>query len=345
MHSIQYLDIQENISLKSYNTFHLDSVARYFVEITDTAELSLLLEHERFKEGKHLVIGGGSNILLISEVFDGLVIKNNITGKMIEKEDEYHVWLKIQAGEIWHEVVTYCVENGWGGIENLALIPGCVGAAPIQNIGAYGVELKDVFESADFFNFDDHTHKTYHSNDVKFGYRDSIFKHKLKGKGIITSVTLKLDKQPAINTAYGAIQEVLNLRGIDRPTIKDVYHAVIDIRSSKLPDPKVIGNAGSFFKNPELPNDMAEEIFFTHPNAPRYTVDEQTVKIPAGWMIEQCGWKGFMDGDIGVHDKQALVLVNKGKGRGEQLEQLAQKIQNSVMEKFGVKLTPEVNFV
>ncbi|MEZ5007336.1 MAG: UDP-N-acetylmuramate dehydrogenase [Chitinophagales bacterium] len=339
------MTIQENISLKSYNTFQLDCEAQYFVELNELADMDALMKCDIFKNEKHLVLGGGSNMLFTSDRFEGLVIKNNLKGIEVVEENEDHVWLKISAGENWHETVTFCVNNKWGGIENLALIPGCVGAAPIQNIGAYGVELRDVFESALFLNFEDKSLKTYHNSEANFGYRDSIFKNELKGKGIIVAVTLKLKKQPQLNVSYGAIQQTLELKGIVEPQIKDVYQAVIDIRSSKLPDPKVIGNAGSFFKNPELQKDIAEEILFAYPKAPHYVMDEKTIKIPAGWMIEQCGWKGFMDGDIGVHDKQALVLVNKGNGKGEDIKALAFKIQNSVMERFGVMLTPEVNMI
>ncbi len=336
--------IQKNISLKTLNTFQIDCRAKYFAEIEYTAELLELLESEIFKTEKRLVLGGGSNMLFTKD-FDGLVIKNSLKGIASIEEDIHHIWLRFKGGENWHDAVTFCVNHGWGGIENLALIPGCVGASPIQNIGAYGVELKDVFHSLSFLNYETKAFTTYTADQIKFGYRDSVFKRELKGKGIITSVTLKLNKNPTINISYGAIQKTLDEKGITDPQIKDVYQAVIDIRSSKLPDPKEVGNAGSFFKNPELPKEMTDKILKDYPNAPHYIVNDTTTKIPAGWMIEQCGWKGFIDGDIGVHDKQALVLVNRGNGQGKDIKELAYKIQASVKEKFGVELSPEVNMI
>lgn len=336
--------LKRNFSLKPYNTFGLEAQAKYWFEIHQLSDLTAIVASDVFKTNKVLVLGGGSNMLLTSD-FDGLVMKMSWLGKEIIKEDDESVWVKFQGGENWHEVVTYCVENNWCGIENLALIPGCIGAAPIQNIGAYGVELKDVFQSLTFFNFEKIEIIEFGKEDCQFGYRDSIFKRDLKGKGIVTSVTLKLSKKPTIKSSYGAIQQTLEEKGIQNPTIKDIYDAVIQIRSSKLPDPAVIGNSGSFFKNPELPKVEAQKILDQYPNAPHYVVNETTIKIPAGWMIEQCGWKGFRDGPIGVHDKQALVLVNEGDGKGKDIEALAYKIIADVKSTFGVELTSEVNVV
>ncbi len=335
---------KRNFSLKKYNTFGLEAQAKYWFEIHQQSDLHKLVETDVFNTEERLVLGGGSNMLLTKD-FDGLVLKMNWLGKDIVQEDDEFVWVKFQGGENWHKVVTFCVENNWCGIENLALIPGCIGAAPIQNIGAYGVELKDIFQSLLFFNFDTKEIVEFEKDDCQFGYRDSIFKRDLKGKGIVTAVTLKLSKKPTIKSSYGAIQQTLEENGVTRPTIKDIYNAVIQIRFSKLPDPAVIGNSGSFFKNPELPKVEAQKILDQYPNAPHYVVNETTIKIPAGWMIEQCGWKGFRDGPIGVHDKQALVLVNEGDGKGKDIEELAYKIIADVKSTFDVELTPEVNVV
>jgi UDP-N-acetylmuramate dehydrogenase len=333
-----------NISLLNFNTFHLQSKAKYWFEVQQISDLNKVVATDCFKNHPHLVLGGGSNVLLTQD-FDGLILKINLKGKKIVQEDADSVWIECQSGENWHEVVTHCVDNHWGGIENLALIPGCIGAAPIQNIGAYGVEIKDVLESVSFFHFEQHAIQIFNAADCNFGYRDSIFKGALKGKGVVVAVVLKLEKKPKINSEYGDIQKTLAANQVENPTIQDVYQAVIQIRLSKLPNPAEIGNAGSFFKNPELPIEVAQKILENYPNAPHYVVDEKTIKIPAGWMIEQCGWKGYREGPIGVHDKQALVLVNTGGGNGKDIEALAYKIQASVKAKFGVMLEMEVNVV
>lgn len=338
------MDIEEDISLRKHNTFGIDCRARYFTTATSAEDLRALRQTEVFRTCGNLVLGGGSNVLFTGD-FDGLIIHNEMLGKEVIDEDGKHIWLRVRAGENWHELVGHCVENGWGGIENLALIPGCVGAAPIQNIGAYGVELKDVLVSVEVFEWATGDIRVYFNEDCRFGYRDSIFKQELKGKVVVAAITIKLARMPEVNTAYGAIREVLEQKDISNPRIADVYRAVIDIRRSKLPDPAEIGNAGSFFKNPELPKAEAEAILQAHPGAPHYIVDEQTIKIPAGWLIEQCGWKGSRRGQIGVHDRQALVLVNHGGGKGTEIRDLAMEILESVKEKFGVELTPEVNIV
>jgi UDP-N-acetylmuramate dehydrogenase len=333
-----------NFSLQPYNTFHIHCKAKYWLEVNHISDLEKVATTDVFLNHPHLILGGGSNLLFTKD-FQGLVLKINLKGIKVVQEDSESVWLECCSGENWHEVVTYAVQNHWGGIENLALIPGCIGAAPIQNIGAYGVEIKDVLESLSFYHFDTKTTQTYNREACAFGYRDSIFKNALKGKGVVLSVILKLSKNPVIKSDYGDIQKTLAANHVMEPSIKDIFDAVIQIRSSKLPNPAEIGNAGSFFKNPELPIEVARKILDNHPNAPHYVVDEHTIKIPAGWMIEQCGWKGYREGPIGVHDKQALVLVNTGAGKGKDIEALANKIQASVQEQFGVRLEMEVNVV
>ena len=247
--------------------------------------------------------------------------------------------------EDWHDFVATCVDNGWGGIENLALIPGSVGAAPIQNIGAYGVELQDVFVSLEAMDWETGDVRVYFKDDCAFGYRDSLFKGALKDKVIVVSVNLRLSKMPQVNTSYGAIEQKLAEKGIDQPGIRDVFDTVIEIRQSKLPDPAEIGNAGSFFKNVELPKQDADALLEKYPDAPHYIVSDTITKIPSAWLIDQGGWKGFRDGGIGVHDKQALVLVNHGGGSGASIRDLAEKIREDVYEKFGIRLTPEVNII
>ena len=338
------MNFQTSYNLQPHNTFHLKCWAKHFVQLTSEKDLSELVNSSIFKTNKRLILGGGSNILFTQD-FDGLVIKNELKGKTIISENK-DIILELAAGEIWHNVVLYCMENNWGGVENLSLIPGCVGAAPIQNIGAYGVELKDVFHSLRFYHFETKKIELFDADACAFGYRNSIFKNDLKGKGVILSVQLKLTKHNhQLNTGYGAIQQVLKKHEIENPTIKTISDAVIAIRESKLPNPEVIGNAGSFFKNPELPKEQVLPILEKYPQAPHYIINEKTIKLPAGWLIDQCGWKGFKDGEIGVHDKQALVLVNRGNGKGRAIYQLAKKIIDDVKTTFGIELTPEVNVV
>ena len=339
------MDIQENVSLKPYNTFGLEATADLFIEVQSVEELQELVQSQLFKEQeKVFVLGGGSNILLTGD-FHGLVIKISISGKVILKEDEDHVWLKSGAGEVWHDLVMYALGRNLGGIENLSLIPGTVGAAPMQNIGAYGIEIKEVFEYLEALNIDSGKIEVFDSESCEFGYRDSIFKRWAKGKYIITHVVLKLTKKNhRINTGYGAIKQMLEEKNISNPTVHDISEAVIKIRQSKLPDPAKIGNAGSFFKNPVISAQTFKKLQENYPNIPYYH-QADGIKVPAGWLIEQCGWKGTQRNKIGVHNLQALVLVNLGGGKGEDLKQLARDIQQSVKEKFGIELQPEVNFI
>lgn len=337
------LSVQEHFNIADYNTMGLAAKARYFVSVKSVEELQLVLSDDRFRNTSKFMIGGGSNVLFIQD-YDGLLIHIDIQGREIVKEDEQHVRLSVGAGENWHELVLDCVEKGWGGIENLSLIPGSVGAAPIQNIGAYGVELEEVFESLQAIKVDSGNIQTFSKEECKFGYRDSVFKNELKGKYVITSVKLKLAKQPRVNTSYKALSEKIEEKNIAEPTIKDVSEAVIEIRQSKLPDPAEIGNTGSFFKNPIIDKEKFNSLQKNYPDIPHYLAGE-AVKIPAAWLIDQCGWKGKRFGDAGVHKMQALVIVNYGNATGEEIWKLAQDIQESVKNKFGVSLTPEVNIV
>ncbi|MEA5459235.1 UDP-N-acetylmuramate dehydrogenase [Arcicella sp. LKC2W] len=338
------MTILQNISLKSYNTFGLDATAKFFVEIQSVEELMEVLQNPDFLSTEKLFLGGGSNMLLTKD-FDGLVIKISIKGIHKNFEDNTHTHIQAGAGEVWHELVMYCVEHQYAGMENLSLIPGTVGAAPMQNIGAYGVEIKDIFEELQALNLETLTIETFKLADCYFGYRESVFKHEFKGKYVITSVTFKLTKEPIFKVGYGDIQKTLEEMGVKALSIKAVSDAVISIRKSKLPDPAEIGNSGSFFKNPEIPITQYDTLKAQFENIPSYPINESTVKVPAGWLIEQAGWKGFRDGQIGVHARQALVLVNYGGGTGEQIKALSEKVQASVFEKFGIKLSAEVNFI
>ena len=336
------MDIKERVSLKKYNTFGFDIQARYFCEASDIQCLRDCLNFADKENCSVVLLGGGSNVLLTKDI-EYLVLKVNLTGYEIVSENDEFVWFKAGAGEIWHDLVLSTLEKGWGGIENLSLIPGLVGAAPMQNIGAYGVELKDVFYSLEALNRKSMEIEIFDKDSCKFGYRESVFKKELKDQYIITSVTLKLSKNPVVNVSYGAISDVLKSKRIKTPTIRDVSNTVIQIRQSKLPDPKVIGNAGSFFKNPVISKSQFEQIRAGYPKVPSYAQSDGQVKIPAGWLIEQCGWKGRRMGEIGVHDKQALVLVNHGNGRGEDVYQLSEDILQSVKKEFGIELHREVN--
>lgn len=336
--------ILKNASLKPYNTFGLEAAATYFTTISSVKELKELTLDNLFEQYPSLILGGGSNILLTQD-FNGIIIKNEVKGIEIVKETEEHIWLKVGGGEVWHDFVLYCVNQGYGGIENLSLIPGTVGAAPMQNIGAYGVEIKDVFDSLEAFHWQSGKVKTFDNEASQFGYRESIFKHSHKGQYFILNVTFRLNKNPVLNLDYGAIRDTLTEMGIENPTIKDVSTAVISIRQSKLPDPKEIGNSGSFFKNPVITKAQFRKIQSKYDNVPSYPIDEEHVKVPAGWMIEKAGWKGYRRGDIGVHKNQALVLVNYGNGSGAEIKKLAQEIIDSVFENFEVNLLPEVNII
>ncbi len=292
-----------------------------------------------------MFLGGGSNVLLCND-YPGLLIRNAIKGLQIVHEDDDHVLLRVYSGESWHETVMYCVERNWGGIENLSLIPGTVGAAPMQNIGAYGVELEQVFDQLEALNLNTLELETFNKTQCAFGYRESVFKRQLKGQYFIYSVTFKLSKKPIIHADYGDIQAILNEKGLSAETagIKDVSDAVIHIRQSKLPDPKVLGNSGSFFKNPQITKEHFEALKLQFPDIKGYPQNDG-IKVPAGWLIEQCGWKGKRVGNTGSHAKQALVLVNYGGATGTEIYQLAQDIIKSVSDKFSIHLEPEVNIV
>lgn len=333
---------QKNFSLKAYNTFGIDQVAENFISANSIEELRGILV--KYSSEKLFVLGGGSNLLLTQDV-PGLTLHINLKGKEIVESNntENIVLVKAMAGEVWHAFVLWTLENGLGGLENLSLIPGSVGAAPIQNIGAYGVELKDSFVRCEAMEIETGILKTFDKTDCEFDYRHSVFKTKLKNKYIITAVYFSLTKQNhLLKTEYGTIQTELALQGIEHPTPSDISNAVISIRQQKLPDPKIIGNSGSFFKNPVVERAIFQSIKEKYPDMPFYEVGD-LVKIPAGWLIEQAGFKGKRFGDAGVHTKQALVLVNYGNAKGKEILALSNKIRQTVFEKFGIQLTPEVN--
>lgn len=336
------MQIHENFPLKPYNTFSIDAKARFFNVFSFVEELeeNLMI----YSQYPIFILGGGSNILFTKD-YDGCVLKNEIKGMELQHEDAEHVYVKVGAGENWHQFVLHCIDHNWAGVENLSLIPGNVGAAPIQNIGAYGVELDDVFWSLESFHISERRIHTFTRADCEFGYRDSIFKNRYKDDFAILSVTVQLRKKPIFHTSYGAITEELEKMGVKDLSIKAVSQAVINIRSSKLPDPKTIPNAGSFFKNPEVPTEKYEELKTKFPDIVAYPLAKGTVKLAAGWMIEQCGWKGYRKGDAGCHAKQALVLVNYGNAKGEEIYDLSEEILQSINKKFGVLLEREVNII
>lgn len=337
--------IQQKAPLSSYNTFGIATFANYFASIQETSQLKSILLQKKYLATPKLILGGGSNILFTKD-FDGLVLFNQLKGKEVVRENADFVWLKVASGENWHDLVQYCVSQNWGGIENLSLIPGTVGAAPIQNIGAYGVELKNIFHCLEAIHLQTTDCKRFNTADCQFAYRNSIFKQALKGQYFITSVTLKLSKKPTFSIQYGAIQRTLEKMNItsENLTIQAISQAICTIRQRKLPDPKVLGNSGSFFKNPELPaNFFRQKLQAHHPNIPHYPLENGQVKVPAAWLIEQCGWKGKRQGDAGVYTRHALILVNHGKAKGLEIKQLANDIQDSVWKRFGVQLECEVN--
>lgn len=338
------MTIQENVSLKPYNTFGIDVKAKAFAEVETVAQLQELLQTPEFERMAKLILGGGSNLLFTSD-FEGLVIKNSIKGIELVEENEDNVLVQVYGGENWHEFVLYTIERGWGGVENLSLIPGSVGAAPMQNIGAYGVELEEVFDHLEAMNLTSGEIEIFNHEDCRFGYRNSIFKQELKGHYIIISTTLRLEKNREPNISYRSLQQYLTDIPKDQIDIKKVSDAVIDIRKSKLPNPEEIGNAGSFFKNPEVDHTTFEALQKEYPDIPHFSLANGKEKIPAAWLIEQCGWKGKTRGNIGSHKKQPLVLVNYGGGSGKEIKQLADEIRASVKETFGIDLTPEVNII
>ncbi|MCS4434690.1 UDP-N-acetylmuramate dehydrogenase [Aquiflexum gelatinilyticum] len=337
------MNIQENISLLPFNTFGIDKNARFFAIATSTEDVKQLIQKSKEMNVPLFILGGGSNILLTKNL-EALVIKIEIKGFELIEEDENGVLVKVGAGESWHEFVLYCIQKNWGGVENLSLIPGTVGASPMQNIGAYGIEIKEVFDHLEAINRNTNEVRKFYSEECKFGYRESVFKNDLKEQYVITHVVFRLSKSPVIHAEYGAIRQTLKEKGIESPTIKDISDAVIDIRRSKLPDPAHIGNAGSFFKNPTVPVSIFENIKSEFPNVPGFP-NEEGVKIPAAWLIEQTGWKGKKFENIGVHQFQPLVLVNYGGGEGNDIKELSLRIQESVLNKFNVPLQPEVNFL
>lgn len=332
-------------SLRGYNTFGIEAEARQFVEISSIDQYISLRKSGEYAHLPHLFLGGGSNVLL-TKAQEALVVKISIPGITVIKEDADNVWLKGGAGVVWDEFVQYAVNQGWSGLENLSLIPGTVGAAPMQNIGAYGAEIKDTFESLEALNLQTLALEVFDAKACAFGYRESFFKRAGKGQYLISSVTFKLSKKPSVKTSYGAIQEVLGAKGITDPSIREVADAVIEIRQSKLPDPKQIGNSGSFFKNPTVSASEASRLMAEFPGIPNYPVEGSSdVKFPAGWFIEKAGWKGFRRGDAGVHAKQALVLVNYGEATGAEILALSEEIKQSIKDTFGVSLETEVNIL
>ena len=336
------LQIQQNVSLKNFNTFGIDARARYFVEIGTADELAELFMDEQWLQTERLVLGGGSNMLFVND-FEGLVIRMNIRG-IEHRIDHDTVHVEAGAGEVWNDLVNFCVAHEYAGLENLSLIPGSVGASPIQNIGAYGVEVKDVIESCQAFEIATRQLRTFTKEDCRFGYRDSIFKNELKGKYIITKVKYRLSLTPDVKLHYGAIKDELAKREIASPTIKDVSQVVSHIRVSKLPDPSTIGNAGSFFKNPVISQADFEKVHSQYPEVVNYPAGNE-VKLAAGWLIEQCGWKGKVVGNTGTWKNQALVLVNHGGATGSEVYSLSSQIIDSVYTKFGVLLEREVNII
>ncbi len=335
--------IQENVSLKPYNTFGIDAKARFFVHVTTVEELVWVLEQENYPE--KLILGGGSNMLLTGDI-DALVIHIGLMGKEILEEGRTHTLIRIMAGENWHDLVLWTLERNLGGLENLSLIPGSVGSAPIQNIGAYGVELKDSFVSCEAVEVATGRKRLFSLEDCRFGYRESFFKQEGKGKFVITSVTLRLTSgEHQLRTEYGTIADELEGADVLHPTITDISNAVIRIRQRKLPDPAILGNSGSFFKNPVVDKGKLAEIQKKYEQVPFYSISEKEVKIPAAWLIDTCGFKGMRVGDAGVHEHQALVLVNYGHASGKEILDLAKKIQTEVRDTFGISIEPEVNIL
>ncbi len=333
------MQFSENISLAPLNSFGIEAFARYYTKISSVGELSNLHLEQNLPL---LVLGGGSNILFTGD-FPGYVLHNDIRGIEVIHEDEEYVLVRTGAGEVWHEFVEYCIANGYAGVENLALIPGKNGASPIQNIGAYGVEVKDVFYELEAFHLIEKKVYRFSASECAFGYRDSVFKNKYRGQFMISTVTYRLSKKPAFHTTYGAITQELEKMGVQDLSIRAIGDAVVRIRRSKLPDPSVIGNAGSFFKNPEIDAAVFDKLRSAYPDIVGYALPGGNVKLAAGWMIEKAGWKGYRKGQAGVHDKQALVLVNHGGAKGKEIYDLSEEILVSVREKFGVNLEREVN--
>ncbi len=337
------MKVLENYDLTKLNTFGISVRAKFFVEVHSEEDLKELFDLAEFKNNQKIFLGGGSNVLFTKD-FDGMVILNKLKGIEILSEDSKMVVVRSMGGEIWHDLVIFAVERGLWGIENLSLIPGTVGAAPMQNIGAYGAELANVLESAEAYEVENGAKRVFSQEECELGYRDSIFKNNLKGKYFISAITLKLSKLEKKNITYKSLLEYLKKNNAEVQGLKDISNAVIAIRQSVLPDPKEIANAGSFFKSVFVEKEKVEEMLKIYPNMPYFT-DGGVIKIPAGWLVEQAGWKGKRLGNVGVHSKHALVLVNHGGASGEEVKNLAEQIILSVFDKFGLRLTPEVNLV
>lgn len=336
------MQIEQNISLRQYNTFGINVKAKLFSRFSNLEELDELLTVN--SNVPTIVLGGGSNILF-TEDYNGLVLKNEIKGIDLIREDANHVYVKAGAGENWHQFVQYTLKRNWAGLENLSLIPGNVGASPMQNIGAYGTEIKEVFDELEAYHKKERKVHIFTVNDCSFGYRDSIFKTKHKNEYVILNVTYRLNKRPKLNTSYGAIEQELKNMGVNELSIQQISQAVINIRSAKLPDPAVIGNAGSFFKNPEISAKQYTDLQSAFSGVVGYKLENGNVKLAAGWLIEQCGWKGFRRSDAGCHSQQALVLVNYGNATGKDILELSEEILKSVKQKFGIELEREVNII
>lgn len=336
------LALEENVDLTPFNTFRVPASARWYVKVDDIRIIQELIGHAVFNSAPRFILGRGSNVLF-TQPYEGLIVHVHLKGKRIIRETRDLVWLEVMAGEDWHQLVEFCVNQNYGGIENLSLIPGTTGAAPVQNIGAYGAELSEVLDSVQGIDLITGELRTLTADECQLGYRDSIFKHELKEKFFISSITLRLTKRlHNLRYTYGALRQTLHDMGVREPTLSDISKAVISIRSSKLPDPCHTGNAGSFFKNPVIPLSAFRVLKEKYPAIPSYPADNQNIKIPAAWLIEQCGWKGKRIGDAGVHGLQPLVLVNYGRASGAEIHQLAQRIRASVEEKFNIALQPEV---
>ncbi|MEO8819784.1 MAG: UDP-N-acetylmuramate dehydrogenase [Ginsengibacter sp.] len=336
------MQVQQNYPLKKYNTFGINAIAKYFSTFSSFDELKNLIEEKNVSS--KMILGGGSNILFTKN-YEGLVLKNEIPGIDIIKEENDFVFIKAGAGVSWHSFVIFCVANNFGGVENLSLIPGNIGASPMQNIGAYGVEVKDVFYELEALHLQEKTIRKFYVEDCEFGYRESVFKKKYKGLFVILNVTYRLKKNPVFNISYGAIEKELVKMKIGKLSIKAISDAVINIRTSKLPNPSIIGNAGSFFKNPVVEQEEIVKLELQEIEIPFYKTEDGYYKIPGGWLIEQCGWKGYRKGDAGCYDKQALVLVNYGNATGADIYNLSEEIKISVKEKFDIELEREVNIL
>lgn len=337
------MQIQEHFPLKKYNTFGIEAFAKRYIKVTNLSELEHVLH--TYKSDKLFILGGGSNMLLTQDI-DALVIHIDIKGKKVVEENEDYVWVEANAGENWHEFVVWCIDQNFGGLENMSLIPGNVGTTPVQNIGAYGTEIKDTFVRCTAMEITTQQMKTFSKDECHFSYRESIFKQDAKGKYIITSVVFKLTKRHHnINIEYGDIKNQLASKHIENPTIKDVSNAVIAIRESKLPNPKELGNSGSFFKNPIITKDHFNAVQQKFPEIKHFQVSDTLVKVPAGWLIEQAGYKGFRKGDAGVHKNQALVLVNYGNATGQDILNLSKEVQKAVLDKFDIAIEAEVNII